>query len=263
MSFLTVTRIEVRRLAVQPLPWVLFALTLAELAWRFLLLLQNFLNMQIRLAALPDGPGYTDMVGVPLFSSLLTGVIPFFPFGLVELALFIVPLMAMSALAGERSNGTLPLLLSSGQSASSIVLGKYLALMIWLTLWLTLILSMPLALAHATTPDWGKLAASTLGVFLLFAAIGAISIACSAFVEHPVVAAAIGILLVLALFIVQLGAQMMGINSGLINWIAIPTHLEPLLRGLVSSADIVWFVLLTVVALALAARRLAADKERG
>jgi ABC-2 type transport system permease protein len=41
------------------------------------------------------------------------------------------------------------------------------------------------------------------------------------------------------------------------------THQESLLRGLVSSTDLVWFVLAIAVALALGAQRLAADRERG
>lgn len=261
MNVLAVMRLELRRLFVRPLAWALAAFTLAELAWRFVLLLGNFLGAEVRLAALPNGPGYTDMVSVPLLSSLLTG--GFLPFGLTELAIFVVPLLAMSTLAGERSNGTLPLLFGSGLSAASIVLGKYLALMTWLLLWLALTLAMPLALAHATHFDWGKLAAATLGMLLLLATLGAIGVACSAFTPHPALAAVAGIMLVLALCSIQLGAQSVGINNGVINWIALPTHLEPLLRGLVSSTDIAWFVLLTVLALALATRRLNADKERG
>ncbi len=117
-----------RRLFVRPLAWVLAALTLAQLAWRFVLLLGGFLAGQIKLAALPGGPGYTDLVGIPMLSSILTGGI--LPFGVAELALVIVPLLTMSTLAGERSNGTLPLWFAAGLPASRIVLGKYLALML-------------------------------------------------------------------------------------------------------------------------------------
>jgi ABC-2 type transport system permease protein len=260
MSTSAVMRLELRRLFVRPLGWVLAALTLAELAWRFVLLLGNFLGMQVRLAALPNGPGFTDLAGVPLLSSLLTG--GFIPFGFTELALIVVPLLAMSTLAGERSQGTLPLLFGSGQSATAIVLGKYLALMAWLLLWLALTLAMPLSLAHAAQLDWGKLAAATLGMVLLLAALAAVGVACSAFASHPAIAATAAILLVLALCSLQLGAQSAGVDSGLVNWLALPSHLEPLLRGLVSTADVAWFVLLTVLALALAIRRVAAEKER-
>ncbi len=67
----------------------------------------------------------------------------------------------------------------------------------------------------------------------------------------------------LALAGVNLGAQMAGVGNGLFNWLSMSAHLEPLLRGLVSSADVLWFVLVIVVALALATQRLASERERG
>jgi ABC-2 type transport system permease protein len=236
---------------VRPLAWVLAALTLAWLGWNFTLLLGGFLAGQIQNAARPDGPGFIDLVGVPLLGQL------------AQLAFLVVPLLTMSVVAGERRNGTLPLLFAAGVPASHIVLGKYLAVLGWLLLWLLLTLAMPLALAHATHIDWGKLAAATLGLALMLAALAAAGVACSTFASHPAIAAAAALILALALWSVNLGAQMAGINGGAINWMAMSTHLQPLLRGLVSSTDIVWFVLLIVLALALATRRLSADRERG
>ncbi len=237
MSPLSVARLEWRRLLVRPLAWVLAALTLAWLGWNFTLLLGSFLGSQIQRAALPDGPGFTDLVAVPL--------------------------LTMSVIAGERRNGTLPLLFAAGVPASRIVLGKYLAILGWLLLWLLLTLAMPLSLAHATDLDWGKLAAATLGVVLMLATLAALGVACSSFVSHPAIAAALALILALALWSVNLGAQMAGIDDGAINALAMSTHVQPLLRGLVSSADVLWFVLLIVLSLALATRRLATDRERG
>jgi ABC-2 type transport system permease protein len=260
MNTRAVTQLELRRLFMRPLAWVLAALTLAELAWRFVLLLGNFLGAQIKLAALPGGPGFTDLVAVPLLSSLLTGGIV--PFGLTELALLVVPLLTMSTLAGERSSGTLPLLLATGTPARSIVLGKYLAVCIWLLVWLALVLAMPLTLAHATHLDWGKLAAATLGMTLLLAALAAIGVACSAFASHPALAASASLLLALGLLMVNLGAQTAGMDNGAINWLALGTHLETLLRGLVATADVVWFLLVIAIALTLAAHRLGTERGR-
>jgi ABC-2 type transport system permease protein len=248
---LAVARLEWRRLLVRPLGWVLAALTLAWLAWNFTLLLGSFLGTQVQRAAAPDGPGFVDMVAVPLLAQL------------VQLSFLVVPLLTMSAIASERRNDTLPLLFSAGVPASGIVSGKFIAVLGWLMLWLLLTLAMPLALAHATQFDWGKLAAATLGVILTLAALAALGVACSAFVSHPAIAAVLALILTLALWTVNLGAQMAGFNGGAINWIAMSTHLQPLLRGLVSSADIVWFVLLIVLALALATQRLGAERGRG
>ena len=251
MSTMVVARLEWRRLLVRPLAWVLAAITLAWLGWNFTLLLGSFLAGQIQRAALPDGPGFTDLVAVPLLGQL------------AQLAFLVVPLLTMSVLAGERRNGTLPLLFAAGVPASRIVLGKYLAILAWLLLWLLLTLAMPLALAHATHLDWGKLAAATLGLVLMLAALAALGVACSSFASHPAIAAAAALIVALALWSVNLGAQMAGVNGGAINWLAMSTHVQPLLRGLVSSADVLWFVLLIAFSLALATRRVATDKERG
>jgi ABC-2 type transport system permease protein len=246
-----VARLEWRRMVVRPLAWVLAALTLAWLAWNFTLLLGGFLAGQVQRAALPDGPGFTDLVAVPLLGQL------------AQLSFLVVPLLGMSVIAGERRNGTLPLLFAAGLPASRIVLGKYLALLGWLLLWLALALAMPLALAHATDLDWGKLTAATLGLALMLAALAALGVACSAFASHPAIAAAAALIIALALWSVNVGAQMAGINGGVLNWLAMSTHEQPLLRGLVSTADLAWFALLIVVALALASRRLDNERERG
>jgi ABC-2 type transport system permease protein len=261
MTLFAVMRLELRRLFVRPLGWIIAALALAELGWRFALLLQIFLLNQIKLAALPDGPGYTDLVAVRMYSSFITGS-PL-PFGMIELAMLVVPLLTMSTLASERSAGTLPLLFSTGLSSAQILLGKYLAVLIWLALWLLLALVIPVSLAHGTSLDWGKLAAATLGTFLALAVLGAIGVACSAFASHPAVAAVAALMVSLALNCINLGAQMAGISNGFLNWLAMGTHQETLLRGLVSSADIVWFLLIITVALVLGVQRLAADRERG
>ena len=251
MNTSAVARLEWRRLIVRPLAWVLAALTLAWLAWNFTLLMGAFLASQIQRAALPDGPGFTDLVAVPLLGQL------------AQLSFLVVPLLTMSVIAGERRNGTLPLLFAAGVTASRIVLGKYLAVLGWLLLWLLLTLAMPLVLAHLTSLDWGKLAAAALGLTLMLAALAALGMACSAFASHPAIAAASTLVLTLALWSVNLGAQMAGVNGGAINWLAMSSHLQPLLRGLVSTTDVVWFVLLIVLSLSVAARRLSAERERG
>ena len=251
MSVLAVTRLEWRRLLVRPLAWVLAALTLAWLAWNFTLLLGSFLASQIQRAALQDSPGFTDLVAVPLLGQL------------AQLAFLVVPLLSMSVIAGERRQGTLPLMFAAGVSGSHIVLGKYLAVLGWLLLWLLLTLGMPLTLAHATHLDWGKLAAATLGIGLMLATLAAIGVACSSFASHAAIAAAAALIVALALWSVNLGAQMAGVNGGAINWLAMSNHLQPMLRGLVGTTDVIWFVLVILLALALATRRLNAERERG
>jgi len=250
MSVAAVTRLELKRLAVRPLAWALAALTIAWLAWTFVLGLGQFLGAQVKLAAVADAPGFTDLVAIPLLAEL------------AKLAFLVVPLMTMTLIAGERRAGTLALLASTGLPPWRIVLGKYLAVLVWLALWLLATLAMPLVVGLGSTADWGKLASATLGTALLLATLAAIGIACSAATTFPAIAAAMALIVTLALWTIDRGAQAAGVSGGFLEWLTMATHLQNLLRGLVASSDLAWFALAIALSLSLAIRRLAFDKER-
>jgi ABC-2 type transport system permease protein len=250
MSVAAVTRLELKRLAVRPLAWALAALTIAWLAWTFVLGLGQFLGAQVKLAAVADAPGFTDLVAIPLLAEL------------AKLAFLVVPLMTMTLIAGERRAGTLALLASTGLPPWRIVLGKYLAVLVWLALWLLAALAMPLVVGLGSTADWGKLASASLGTALLLATLAAIGIACSAATTFPAIAAAMALIVTLALWTIDRGAQAAGVSGGFLEWLTMATHLQNLLRGLVASSDLAWFALAIALSLSLAIRRLAFDRER-
>lgn len=242
---------EWRRLFAQPLAWVLLAATLAVLAYFFLLTLQGFLGLMPKLAGLPSAPGVTDLVALPLMRAI------------ASVLLIVAPLLGMRAVAGERATGTLALLQSSGTGGAGIVLGKFAALCGFFIVLIALALAMPASLAVGTQLDWGRFASGALGLILFAAALAAIAIAASSFTRQVVVAAIVALALNLVLWMLDAGARYEGVSSSFINYLALPTHLEPFLRGIVATVDIVYFALIVAVALALAARRLDAERERG
>lgn len=248
---MSVARLQFRRLYAGSVPWVLGALALAWLGWRFLLGLDAFLQAQDKLAALPDAPGFTDLVVVPLLAQV------------AELGMLLAPLLAMSMLAGERRAGTLPQLFAAGLAPWRIVLGKFVVTWSWLLALLLLVLAMPLLLSVGNALDWGKLAAATLGVALFLGALAAIALACSAFAAHPALAAAVALALSLGLWTMNAGVRANGVDGGVVNYLATSSHLQPLLRGWIASVDVVYFLLLGALALALATLRLGHDKVRG
>lgn len=251
MSITAVLRLELRRLLLRPWPWLLAAAVLGWLGWNQLLGVGEFLKVQDRLAALPSGPGYTDIVAVPLLAQF------------AEIALLLVPLLSMQALAGERRAGTLPLLLSQGLSAGSIVLGKYFALLLWLLGLLVLVLVLPLMLAPATHLDWGKLVAATLGIALMLSGLLAVGLACSAFTRHPPLAAVLALALTLALWAGVAQGRAPQMAGPLLGWVSLPTHLQPMLRGWVDTRDLAYFAILIALALGFAVQRLARERELG
>ena len=246
-----VARNEWRRLFAQPLAWVLLAATLAVLAYFFLLTLQGFLGLSPKLAGMPSPPGVTDLVALPLMRAI------------GSVLLLVAPLLGMRAIAGERQSGTLPLLQSSGTGGAGIVLGKFAALCGFFIVLIALALAMPASLAVGTQLYWGRLATGALGLILFAAALAAIAIAASSFTRQTVVAAIAALAIGLVLWMLDAGARYEGVSSSFINYLALPTHLEPFLRGIVATVDVVYFALIVTVALTLAARRLDAERERG
>jgi ABC-2 type transport system permease protein len=249
MSAGLIARHEWRRLAAQPFAWTLAAVVLAFMAWQFLLALQAFIDLAPKLGGLKDAPGVTDLVAIPLLRSFSNLLLP------------LVPLVTMRAFAGERRAASLPLLLASGVGNLRIVLGKYFGALGYLLAIIALVALMPLLLSFGTTLDIGKIAAALLGLALFTAALTAIGIACSAWAAQPALAAAAAIAISSLLAVVDAGARLQGVSNSGINWLALPSHLEPFFRGIVASVDIVYFVLVAAVALALATRRL--DALRG
>jgi ABC-2 type transport system permease protein len=246
-----IARNEWRRLFAQPLAWALLAAVLAVLAYFFLLTLQGFLGLSPKLAGMPSPPGVTDLVALPLMRAI------------ASVLLIVAPLLGMRAVAGERAAGTLALLQTSGMGGAGIVLGKFAALCGFFVVLIALALAMPASLAIGTHPDWGRLVTGAFGLILYAAALTAIAIAASSFTRHHVVAAIVALAINLVLWMLDAGARYEGVSSGFINYLALPAHLEPFLRGIVATVDVVYFALIVAVALTLAARRLDAERERG
>jgi ABC-2 type transport system permease protein len=244
MSAALVARHEWRRLAVQPFAWLVAALVVALMAWQYLLALEAFLGLAPKLGGVKDAPGVTDLVAIPLLRSFS------------NLLMLIVPLVTMRMIASERRAQSLVLLLAGGIGNARIVVGKFFGAYGLVLVLIVLVGAMPLALASGTSLDYGRLAAALLGLALFAAALTAIGILCSTWTAQPALAAASAFAVTSLLAIVDAGARLQGVDNSGINYLALPTHVEPFFRGLVSSVDIVYFVLIVAVALAFAARRL-------
>jgi len=247
MMAFTIAGRELRSLFLSPMAWAILAVVSGICAWFFLSYLDFFLQIQPRLAAVPGGPGAADIVVAPLFSTAAT------------VLLLVVPLLTMRLISEERRAQTLPLLLSAPVSMTEIVLGKFLGVLGFVLVMLLLIAAMPLSLLAGGTLDLGLWAAGVLGLLLLLASFCSIGLYLSTLTAQPVVAAVSTFGLLLLLWILNLagtGAD----NKGLLDYLSLMSHFQPLLRGIFSSTDIVYYLLLIGTFLVLSVRRLDADR---
>jgi ABC-2 type transport system permease protein len=244
---LTIAARELRGLFLSPLAWTLLAAAQALLAWIFALLTQDFRELQGRLAGLENAPGVTDLIAAPLFRVAAWGL------------LLLTPLLTMRLFSEERRARTLDLLLSAPVGTATVVLGKYLGVVLFLWMVVGLAALMPLALAAGATLDFGKLGAGTLGLGLLAASFAAAGLYLSTLTAQPAAAATATFGLLLGLWIADARES----SGKLLGYLSPLRHYDALLLGLFNSADVAYYLLFSAAFLGLAIRHLDDLRLRG
>ncbi len=233
---------ELRGLFLSPLAWTLLAVVQGILAWMFLLLVDDFRELQGRLASLDNAPGVADLVAAPLFRVA------------AWVLLLLIPLLTMRLFSEERRTGALDLLLSAPVTMTEIVLGKYFGVLAFLLMMVALIALMPLSLALGAMLDTGKLLAGILGMSLLAAAASAAGLYLSVLTIQPAVAAITTMGLLLALWMMDAASTVPGMTGDLFGYLSLRRHHDAFLLGLFDSADFVYYLLFSAMFLSLAIR---------
>jgi len=248
MMIFTIAAREIKSLFLSPLAWAILAVVQLILAYVFLIGVDQFLEVQPRLSGLPDAPGVTDIVAAPLFGTAAV------------VLLLVAPLLTMRLVSEEHRNRTLSLLLSAPVSMTEIILGKYLGILFFMLVMLGMVAAMPLSLLMGGHLDLGKLAGGVFGLGLLLAAFSAAGLFMSTLTTQPTVAAISTFGLLLLLWIIDWTSGARAEVSGVLNYLSLTRHYEPLLRGMFNSVDVVYYLLFIVAFLALAVRRLDAER---
>ena len=243
MMIFTLARRELRSLFLSPLAWAILAIVQFIMAYLFLSQLQEFILIQPKLATIENAPGVTDLVATPLFE--VASII----------LLMVMPLLTMRLISEEKRNRTISLLLSSPVSISEIIIGKYLGLLFFISTILLLITLMPLSLSIGTELDLTKLFSGALGLFLILAAFSAAGLYMSSLTDNPMIAAISTFGLLLFLWLLNNSTASDG-GANVLAYLSLHTHFAPLLRGILNTRDIAYFLLFIAGFIVLAIRQL-------
>lgn len=220
-GLLAVYRREMLALWVTPLAWVLLVV---------FLLLEGaiFYAIVVHFATLPDAAA--DSGPLQAFfgqESLL----------LLITLMLLCPALSMRAFAEERRSGTIESLLTAPVTASSVVLGKYLALvttfaLIWAPTSLYVVI-----VAKAGSVDPGVVATSYLGILGVGASYLAIGTLMSALTRSQLVALLLTIFLVFGLFVLGIGEYLLedGPLREASAYLSMGSQMEDFSRGVVDS----------------------------
>ena len=246
---ITIARAELLRLFRTPVGWVLLAVVQFVQAWVFYRLVQNW---QLSPVASGFDAGFSFNIGSRSLGSSAYA------------AMLVIPLLTMRSFSSEWRSGALQLLLNAPVNGVQIALGKFLGLMGWVTLLCLMLSLMPLSLALAGRLDTGLVLSAALGVWLLLASFTAIGLYLSSLTRQQAVAAFAGIaVLMLSWLLALLAGTGIGWLDEALRQLSSLGHLESLLRGLIDSRDVAWFVLVTALFIGLTALRVERLREGG
>jgi len=175
--------------------------------------------------------------------------------------MFIVPILTMRLLSDEKRLGTDELLFTSPVGAGQIVLGKFIAAVTVYGTILALSGVFPVLLLRYGNPDIEPMLTGYLGLLLLGSAFIAVGIFASSITDHQVVAGVTGFALLLVLWLVGLaGESVSGLAGRVLTSLSMLDRLSDFLKGVVSSADVMFYLSAVFVFLFLAATVLEARR---
>ncbi len=181
---------------------------------------------------------------------------------LVAVLMLGVPLLTMKLLSDETRLKTDQLLLTSPVSVIEIVVGKYLAAMGVVAIAIASTFGVPLVISLFGEPAAWQVFANYLMLILAIATFVSIGLFVSSLTESQVIAAVLSYVIIFALFLLDLfaGIVYIPIVQDIIGWFSIFSRFTNITNGMLSLADIVYFLSIIVVFLFLTTRVL--EKKR-
>ncbi len=165
---------------------------------------------------------------------------------------FLTPLLTMKTFSEEKSAGTMEFLMTTPTTNTAIVLGKYLGSLIFFSLLLLMTTVYYLIIEYFGQPDRLATLSGYIGVWLEGAFFLSIGILASSWTRNQIVAAISSYsILFLLYFSASFTKYFSGTAETVIQYVSTLNHLENYAVGLVTAADMVYYLSGIVVCIAL------------
>ncbi|MDX1429754.1 MAG: ABC transporter permease [Rhodothermales bacterium] len=176
--------------------------------------------------------------------------------------LFFIPAITMSTFAEERRSGTLELLMTMPIRDWQVIVGKLLAASILLVVALVLTMVYVLTVSVLGDLDGGATFSGYLGLLLLGITCSAIGVFASSLTKNQIVAFIIGFAMIFALYLIdKITPFFPGWISAVLQYLGIDFHYRNLLRGVIDTRDVLYYLSVTVFVCLLTAYNLARRPE--
>jgi ABC-2 type transport system permease protein len=225
---------ELKAYFASPIAYVVIAIFLLLTGFFFYSLVWWFNAQSMQMAQNPyyaQQININQMVFTPLFHNISI------------ILLLMLPLLTMRLFAEEKKIGTEELLFTSPVSVNEIILGKYAASLVVLAVMLLLTGVLALFTFATGNPEATPLLCGYLGLFLMGAAFISLGIFYSSLTENQIVAAILTFGTLLLFWILSWASSSAGgIWKGVLNYMSFFEHFDDMTRGILDTADIVYYL---------------------
>lgn len=174
-----------------------------------------------------------------------------------------IPLLTMGLMSRELGSGSIKLLYSSPVTNTQIILGKFLSMMIYgLALIGVLVLMVIFSAFVIKDFDIPAVLSGLLGLYLLICAYAAIGLFMSSLTSYQVVAAVLTLAMLAVLNYVQGMWQGIALVREITYWLSISGRCNEFINGLICSEDVLYFIIVVIMFLALAVVRMQSVRQK-
>ncbi len=174
---------------------------------------------------------------------------------------FIVPAVTMRLFAEELNSGSFELLSTLPITSSGIVIGKFMAALVFITLMLLPTIAYAFSVSLLGDLDWGPVFGGYCGALLLAGAYAGIGLFASSLTKNQIVAFIIGMAICFLLTI--LDRMLFFVPESLLAvfaYLGSTTHFQNISRGIIDTRDLLYF--LSIVFLSLYATTVVLKEKR-
>jgi len=161
-----------------------------------------------------------------------------------------IPAVTMRIWAEERKENTWEMLLTFPMHAWELTIGKFLAAIVFYVLTLASTFTVPMMLFSLGSPDPGVILSGYFGTLLMGACFLALGILFSGFFKDQIVAFVVTLMTCFLFFLLgtdfiasYIDGKIPGVGSLLSDVFGVFVHYQPLIRGVVDLADVLFFVI--------------------
>jgi ABC-2 type transport system permease protein len=163
---------------------------------------------------------------------------------------FVIPAITMRLFSEELSVGSYEILLTLPVTFMDIIMGKFLAGVIFVAAALIPTFSYPIFIAFLGQLDWGPVIGGYMGAVLLGAAFTAVGIFASTLTRNQIVAFIVG--MTICFFLTLIDKMLFFFPQsilGIIGNLAADYHFKNIAKGIIDSRDILYFLSLIFIGL--------------